>query len=195
MTESAFTVLVNEAKELKSKQAVIVASHCKGEYISSYFAVPKPRSPGKFRPILNLKHFNKCVKKYKFPMEHLKSVRNWIRPGSWCIGLDLKDAFPHIPIHRDSRKYLRFQWLGELLEWIALPFGLTCSPRVITKVIKPVIAFLRSTWHILITIFIDDMLVQAQSPQLVLFHAQLVMLTFMCLGWSFRFEKCNLVPS
>ena len=195
VTESAFTVLVNEAKELKSKQAVIVASHCKGEYISSYFAVPKPRSPGKFRPILNLKHFNKCVKKYKFTMEHLKSVRDWIRPGSWCIGLDLKDAFPHIPIHRDSRKYLRFQWLGELLEWIALPFGLTCSPRVITKVIKPVIAFLRSTWHILITIFIDDMLVQAQSPQLVLFHAQLVMLTFMCLGWSFRFEKCNLVPS
>ena len=195
VTDSALNVLVREAKELKAKKAVSVVSHCEGEYISSYFAVPKLRSPGKFRPILNLKHFNKCVKKYKFTMEHLRSVRDWIRPGAWCIGLDLKDAFPHIPIHRDSRKYLRFRWLGELLEWIALPFGLTCSPRVITKVIKPIIAFLRSTWHILITIFIDDMLVQAQSPQLALFHAQLVMLTFMCLGWSFNFEKCNLVPS
>ena len=195
VTDSALNVLVKEAKELKAKKAVSVVSHCEGEYISSYFAVPKLRSPGKFRPILNLKHFNKCVKKYKFTMEHLRSVRDWIRPGAWCIGLDLKDAFPHIPIHRDSRKYLRFRWLGELLEWIALPFGLTCSPRVITKVIKPIIAFLRSTWHILITIFIDDMLVQAQSPQLALFHAQLVMLTFMCLGWSFNFEKCNLVPS
>ena len=191
----AHDVLKNEAIDLKAKGAVRVATHCAGEYISSYFAVPKPRSPGKFRPILNLKRFNKYVKKYKFTMEHLSSVRDWIRPGAWCVGLDLKDAFPHIPIHKDSWKFLRFQWLGELLEWVALPFGLTCSPRVITKVIKPIIAFLRSTWHVLITIFIDDMLIQAKTPHLVIFHAQLVMLTFMSLGWSFRFEKCNLIPS
>ena len=39
------------------------------------------------------------------------------------------------------------------------------------------------------------MLVKAETPHLVMFHAQLVMLTFMALGWSFRFEKCNLIPS
>ena len=195
VSASAHKVLVDEAKDLKGKKAVDVVSHCEGEYISSYFAVPKPRSPGKFRPILNLKHFNHYVKKYKFTMEHLRSVRDWIKPGAWCIGLDLKDAFPHIPIHKESRKYLRFHWLGELLEWVALPFGLTCSPRVLTKVIKPIVAFLRSTWNILITIFMDDMLIQAESPELATFHAQLVMLTFMSLGWSFNFKKSNLVPS
>ena len=36
---------------------------------------------------------------------------------------------------------------------------------------------------------------QAETPHLVMLHAQLVMLTFMALGWSFRFEKCNLIPS
>ena len=195
VSDSAFQVLKQEALDLKVKHAVVVTTHVKDEYISSYFAVPKLRSPGKFRPILNLKHFNKYVKKYRFTMEHLKMVRDWIRPGSWCVGLDLKDAFPHIPIHKDSRKFLRFNWLGELLEWVALPFGLTCSPRVITKVIKPIIAFLRRTWNILITIYIDDMLIQGDTPEKVVFNAQIVMLTFMALGWSFNFKKCSLVPS
>ena len=195
VSEAAFEVLRDEALGLKAKKAVVVACHTPGEYISSYFAVPKQRSPGKFRPILNLKYFNNCVKKYKFTMEHLQSVRDWIRPGFWCVGLDLKDAFPHIAIHKDYRKYLRFNWLGELLEWVVLPFGLTCSPRVLTKINKPVIAFLRTTWGILITIYMDDMLIQASSPEKAIFHAQLVMLTFMALGWSFNFEKCNLVPS
>ena len=104
-------------------------------------------------------------------------------------------TYPHIRIHKEFQKYLRFNWLGQLLQWICLPFGLTCSPRVLTKILKPVVAFLRSTWHILITIYMDDRLGQGMSPEQALFHAQLVMLTFLALGWSFNYKKCNLVPS
>ena len=195
VVSNAHEVLVDEANELKRKGAVSVVDHLDGEYISSYFAVPKPRSPGKFRPILNLKYFNKCVKKYKFKMETLASVREWIREGSFCTGLDLKDAYPHIGMHESSKKYLRFVWLGELLQWDALPFGLTCSPRVLTKLLKPIVAFLRATWAILISIYMDDMLIQAASVSEVLLHTQLVMLVMMCLGWSFNFKKSVFVPS
>ena len=191
----AHDVLVAEAIGLKAKEAVSVVDHTPGEYISSYFAVPKPRSPGKFRPILNLKYFNKYVKKYKFTMESLANIRDWVKPGAWCTGLDLKDAFPHIGMHKDSRKFLRFSWLGQLLQWDALPFGLTCSPRVITKVIKPIMAFLRATWAIMISIYIDDMLIQASTREKVILHTQLVMLTMMALGWSFNWEKSVLEPS
>ena len=34
---------------------------------------------------------------------------------------------------------------------------------------------------------------QGMSPEQALFHVQLVMLTFLALGWSFNFRKCNLV--
>ena len=47
----------------------------------------------------------------------------------------------------------------------------------------------------IITIYMDDMLIQADSPSTVLLHAQLVMLTMMALGWSFEWEKSCLVPS
>ena len=55
VTDEAHKVLVDEANDLKRKGAVSVVDHLPKEYISSYFAVTKPRSPGKFRPILNLK--------------------------------------------------------------------------------------------------------------------------------------------
>ena len=191
----AHNVLVNEALDLKLKAAVSVVSPEPSQYISSYFAVPKPHRDNQFRPILNLKNFNKFVKKYKFSMETLSAVRDWLRPNAFCIGLDIKDAFLHIKINQESKKFLRFKWLGELLQWEVLVFGLTCSPRVITKVLKPVVAFLRATWSILISIYIDDILIQADNPEQCSLHCQIAMLVFLALGWSFKFEKCNFIPS
>ena len=54
-------VLVQEAVDLLAPMAPV-----KGQFVSLYFAVAKAHSPGKFRPILKLKKFNKSVKKYKF---------------------------------------------------------------------------------------------------------------------------------
>ena len=94
---------------------------------------------------MNLKKFNKAMKKYKFRMEGLKQVHDWIQKDAWFCSMDLKDAFLHIPIHESFKKFLRFQWLESLFEWQVLPFGLKCSPRVLTKVLRPVVAFLRVT--------------------------------------------------
>ena len=193
--QAAFDVLVKEAIDLKRKSAVTVVEHCQGEYVSSYFAVPKPHRENQFRPILNLKYFNDFVKKYKFSMESLKSVKDWIRPGYFCTSLDIKDAFLHISINKSSRKYLRFNWLGELLEWCSLVFGLTSSPRVITKVLKPVISFIRTRFGILISIYIDDILIQSITFEKCIQDTQVVILVLLCLGWSIKWEKCSLIPS
>ena len=62
----AHEVLVQEAADILAKESIAPVDPVKGQFVSSYFAVSKARSPGKFRPILNLKKFNKSVKKYKF---------------------------------------------------------------------------------------------------------------------------------
>ena len=85
---AAHDVLVAEAEGLAAKNAIVATEHQAGEFISSYFAVTKPRSPGKYRPILNLKNFNQNVKKYKFKMESLGHVREWIKKDAFCIGID-----------------------------------------------------------------------------------------------------------
>ena len=74
VSPEAHEVLVKEAQGLLDKGAIVEVEHVEDEYISSYFAVPKPRS-AKFRPILNLKYFNKYIKHYKFKMDCFKKVR------------------------------------------------------------------------------------------------------------------------
>ena len=190
----AFEVLRQEAADLLTKESIAPVTPVKGQFVSSYFAVAKAHSPGKFRPILNLKKFNKSVKKYKFCMEGLKQVCEWIQKDAYFCGMDLKDAFLHIPINKSFRKFLSFQWLGSLLEWQVLSFGLKCSPRVLTKVLKPVIAFLRVTWGVLIAIYMDDILIQGSSPSQTVLYTQVTALLLMVLGWSLSWQKSDFVP-
>ena len=75
-----------------------------GQYVSSYFTVPD-----KWRPILNLKKFNKYVCHVYFRMEDVKTVRKWFQKGSLCAGLDLKDAFLHVFMSAWVNKFLRFK--------------------------------------------------------------------------------------
>ena len=58
VSQEAHEVLDLEAQGLLDKNAIRVVDHEPGEFLSSYFAVPKPRS-SKFPPILNLKYFKK----------------------------------------------------------------------------------------------------------------------------------------
>ena len=101
----AFNILVDEAQELLHKKAIIPVEHEPGEYISTYFAVPKARSPGKFRPILNLRRFNKSVKKYHFRMESLSRVRDWLKKDAFCVGIDFKDASFMLELTKDSGSF------------------------------------------------------------------------------------------
>ena len=193
--KGAHDVLVTEAAGLSAKSAIVPTEHEAGEFIISYFSVTKPRSLGKYRPILNLKNFNQAVKKYKFRMESVSHVREWIKQNAFCVGMDLKDAFLHVPINHMFQKYLKFSWLGQLFKWTVLPFGLRCSPRVLTNVLKPAIAYLRITFAMFISIYLDDMLIQSETACGAYYHGQIAALVLMILGWSLNWEKSNFLPS
>ena len=142
-TEAARKVLDDEVQGLLSKKAVKVVKPAHGQYVSLYFAVPKSkRSPDKLRPIINLKHFNRSVRKIHFRMEEVLWIRQWLRSDGWFCGIDLKDAFLHVPIHQKFRKFLRFRWRGKLLEWQVLPLGLKFSLRILTRMVTPITGFL-----------------------------------------------------
>ena len=112
-TSAARKVLDDEVQGLISKNAVKVVKQMHGQYDSSYFAIPKSkRSPDKWRPIINLKCFNHYVQKIYFRMEVVAWTRQWLRSAGWFCGINLKDAFLHVPIHRKFRKFIRYKWGG-----------------------------------------------------------------------------------
>ena len=109
------------------------------------------------RIILNLKNLNaNYLEKQHFKMETLQSAINAMRPKCWFGSVDLAEAFYSIPILVSERKFFRFWHDDKKFQFTALIMGLTQSPSVFTKILKPVFVHLRANWvtsarHILMT--------------------------------------------
>ena len=127
-------------------------------------------------------------------METLTSVITALHPGDWLAAIDLKDAYFHVPIHQYQWKYLRFAIQGKVYQYRVLPFGLTTSPRVFTKILAPVMGFIREM-SIQVHPFLDDILIVAESLALLHRHVQTVMLVLMDAGYLINVKKSHLVPS
>ena len=106
------------------------------------FLVTK-KSGGK-RPVLNLKPLNKFVPNQTFKMEGIHLVKDFLKPNYFMTKLDLSDAYYSIPIDKHSRRYLQFLFEGKLYQFKVLVFGLNTAPRIFSKCMKPVVAFIRS---------------------------------------------------
>ena len=91
-------VIRQEVKDLVSKGAMRKISKEEAQqnpgFYSKMFYVSKPNK--KWRPIINLKPFNKYVLKKNFKMETVRDVRNLLQPGMWAATVDLQDAYYHI---------------------------------------------------------------------------------------------------
>ena len=91
-------------------------------------------------------------------MEDVRCIKDLLNKNEFMCKLDLKDAYLTVPIHPTHQKFLRCQWQGKVYQYTALPFGLASAPRVFTKLLKPVLAILRSKGIRLIA-YLDDLLI------------------------------------
>jgi len=191
---SAVATLTEEVEGLVRKGAVIPVSPdqvMQGHY-STYFIVPK--KDGGLRPILNLKFFNRNVRKRKFKMETLKSIIAAVSPRQWLASVDLKDAYFHVPIARCHHKYLRFLWQGQAYEYRVLPFGLSSAPRVFTKVLAPVIAHLRKH-GVQVYAYLDDILIASDSQSAAHEAVRLALDFLTRAGFVLNLKKSDLTPT
>ena len=124
-----------EVLDLRAKDAIEPASPDPGFY-SRLFLTPKVT--GGWRPVIYLSHLNRFVRLSRFHMETLASVLQSLRPGDWMVSLDLQDAYLQVPVHPNSRRFLRFCVGPEVFQFKALCFGLSSAPQVFTQVMAPV---------------------------------------------------------
>lgn len=178
--------------ELVKKGAVSQVSPSEVKFLSPFFVVPKKGN--KVRPILDLRQLNESVEQNHFKMEGWHSVRDLIQQGDSMIRIDLKDAYLSVPICRQDRPWLGFQEGDRVYRWNVLPFGLRSAPRVFTKLLKPVAAYLRSK-GLRIVMFLDDILVMDQSPSLLANQGCLIVNLLQNLGFAVNLEKSVLTPA
>jgi hypothetical protein len=191
-TADQAAIITQEVEELVAKQAIIAINKSSDQFVSRLFVVPKKGN--QWRAVLNLKPLNEFICKHHFKMENWWSLRTLLLPGDYMVRLDLKDAFLSIPIHRDFVKFLCFDWKGQRYAWQRLPFGLTSSPRVFTKVLKPVIAHLRKL-GIKLFIYMDDILLWHAKVKILLEQLKVAIKLIQDVGLLINFEKSDLEPS
>ena len=160
-------------------------------FYNRLFLVPKPNN--KWRPILDLSNRNQFLKVEKFKMETPETIRTSLLQAEWVTSVDFKDAYFHIPIQEQSRKYLRFQVQDRTYQFKALPFGLSTAPMEFTVVTKEV-KLMAIHKGIRIHQYLDDWLVTAKSPQTCLRHTQMLVKICQDLGWLVNLEKSELEP-
>ena len=79
-------------------------------FYSCVFLVPKPHQ--RWRPVIDLSRLNTFLHVEKFKMETPESIR--------VLSIDLSDAYLHIPIHPNSRKYLMFCHRSQVFQFTSL---------------------------------------------------------------------------
>ena len=121
-------------------------------------------------------------------------LRDLLKENDHLVKIDLKDAYFTIPIWKNHQKYLRFLWKDTLLEFTCLPFGLASEPLVFTKILRPVVALLRKQGVRLI-IYLDDILIMAESVEFPKTHANLAVSLLVSLGFMINHKKTVLTPS
>ncbi|VDI03229.1 Hypothetical predicted protein [Mytilus galloprovincialis] len=146
------------------------------------------------RPVINLRPLNGYLQKKHFKMDSLTKVLNIVKPGDCAITLDLSDAYLHVPIFPSHCQYLRFYLQNQAFQFKALCFGPTSAPRVFTKIVSVVAAYLR-TKNIRLVVYLDDwLIINQQKAHLCLDRAECLNL-LVSLGFIVNKEKSKLVPS
>ena len=179
-------------RSLLDKGAVELAPLPSPGYYSQLFVVMK--ASGAWRPVIDLSLLNLKVQKTSFKMETLQSVLLSVRAGDWMVSLDLKDAYLQIPMHPESRKFLRFVAGGKVYQFKVLCFGLSTAPQVFTRVMAPISAFLHRT-GIRLRRYLDDWLIQASSREQVLLALETVLQLWKSLGIVVNWEKSQPIPT
>ena len=193
MSQSSSLFLREEIENLLNKRAVerVQNPETPGFY-SRIFLVPKKN--GKFRLILDLSLLNRYIEKQAFKMETVKSVRQAMRLNDWAVSIDLTDAYLHVQIHRQSRKYLRFVHEDQVYHFSALPFGMSLSPLIFSKLMDVIAAFLRQR-AISVFPYLDDWLIKNLIHNRLITQTKICIQTIQSLGFLPNLKKSDLFPA
>ncbi len=182
-----------EAHSLLVKEAIERVPPLDREFgfYSQYFIVPK--KDGGLRPILDLRHLNRSLRRFRFKMFTIPIIVSQIRYEDWFVTIDLKDAYFHVSIIPSHRKFLRFAFGGETFQYRVLPFGLALSPRTFTKCMDAALVPLRLQ-GVRLLYYIDDLLILAQSREIAVWHRDVILGHIWCLGLRLNTKNSVLSP-
>jgi len=114
---------------------------------------------GKPRLVLDCRHLNVDLFKYKCCFEDQSVAKTMFSKGDYMLSFDIKGAYHHIMICSEHRTFLGFSWEfnGQRRYFVynVLALGLSTAGFIFTKLLRVLVAKWRSM-AIRIVVFLDD---------------------------------------
>ena len=126
-------------------------------------------------------------------METPESIRLSLQPGECVTSLDFTNAYFHIPIGPNSRKFLRFHIQNQTFQFRALPLGLSTAPMEFTILVKEV-KLMAQGRNIRMHQYLDDWLIRAKDRDTCFQDTQTLLALCQELGWVVNLRKSELDP-
>lgn len=127
-------------------------------------------------------------------MEDYRTALKLLDYNYFMSTIDLQDAYFLISIDKDDRKWLRFKWRSVLYEFKVLPFGICTAPFVFTKLLKPVLEYLRKSGLLSVN-YLDDFLCMGKSYNECLMNVNLTKDVLESLGFVINTKKSVMIPN
>jgi hypothetical protein len=137
------------------------------------------------------KDMNRSLQATPFKMESAKMAGLLIEEGDELAKGDLESGYFHISIHPAARRWVRFQWDGQVYQYAVLFFGLSTAPYVFSMAMQAVSDAIPGR-H---SFYIDDWLFIARRGSLKAVLADVVWPLTEALGFFWEDEKSEWAPS
>jgi hypothetical protein len=138
---------------------------------------------------------NLYVKEQKVVLSHLRRSLEITREGDFQVTYDLKAAYHHVQIHPSQTKYLgaaipKPDGGKQYFVFLYLPFGLSSAVHCLTKLFKPVNAYIHEK-GIRHSIYLDDGRIVAETKCKAEDQRTFVYKVLKSSGWILEVEKSD----
>ena len=164
------------------KDAIREAIHCKDQFFSHLFPVSKKDEGQRLR--INLKELNTFIPYKHFKMKGLHLLKEILERDNYLCKLDLKYAYFCIPLNKQSRKYVRFEW------------GVPCTNSFVCvlDLVQPPVSILCKL-YVRIIVYFDDFLILGETLEEVILTRDTAIYLIQNLGFVINLKKSVLHPT
>ena len=131
--------------------------------VAPVFLIPK-RSGGK-RLIHDLRSINAHIQAPHFTLRGVKDASAVVTDSNWLCSLDLRRGYQQVYMAPEARKFLGARIGEKTVVSNVLPFGLSLSPYVFTRLTNWVAGVLRRKTGLKIGVYIDDFIVGSETKE------------------------------
>ena len=161
------TKSIPQSEEVKKEMKSLIRSGAfqfmDTPFVSPTFTIPK--KDGGIRLIHDLKSINAALTPPKFTLRGAQGAASVVRNCNWLVALDLCHGYQQVAMDRKAVKYLGAMYGNKTVVSTVLPFGLSISPYIFTRITNWLAREIRKRFNLHVAVYVDDFLLGGDSKE------------------------------